>query len=291
MTIQEILGQLRVEFVEPGDHHHSRPGWVNLDCPFCGTSGGYHMGFRVSLGYFNCWRCGGHHVVSVLSKLGASRAEIEAFLQDRRVSPEEYHEKKRTSLKEPGGRGPLRTAHREYLRRRGFDAEEVTRLWQIEGISLSTRLAWRLYIPVVYRDRRVSWTTRAIGEKVKQRYISAGADEEEINHKELCYGLDYCFTSVIIVEGPTDVWRIGPGAVGLFGTSYLPGQVRKLIDIPRRIVCFDPEPRAQQQAEKLCDELSGFPGETMNVVLDSEDPGSATPREIRRLRRLARLLD
>jgi len=60
--------------------------------------------------------------------------------------------------------------------------------------------------------------------------------------------------------------------------------VAKLIEIPRRIVCYDNEPEAQKQAQKLCNELGGFGGETINVVLNSKDPGEAKPAELNLLR-------
>ena len=107
-----------------------------------------------------------------------------------------------------------------------------------------------------------------------------------MNHKELLYGEDYCRGSVIIHEGPTDVWRTGPGAVALLGTGFTDAQVLRLSHYGLRIVCFDSEPAAQRRANKLCSLLDGFPGETINVVLDSKDPGSATPKEIAKLRKL-----
>jgi hypothetical protein len=51
-------------------------------------------------------------------------------------------------------------------------------------------------------------------------------------------------------------------------------------------VCFDNQAVAQRKARALCDELSAFGGETLNVILDAKDAGSATDKEIRKLRRL-----
>lgn len=149
-------------------------------------------------------------------------------------------------------------------------------------------LSWRIYIPILWKGRRVSWTSRAIG-NVSQRYYSASADQEEINHKHLVYGMDFCRSSIVIVEGPADVWAIGPGAGALFGTAFTPAQIRKLIDIPYRYICFDSSPDAQREATKLAEALSVFPGVTENLLLDAKDPGEASSKELNSIRRHAKL--
>jgi hypothetical protein len=101
--------------------------------------------------------------------------------------------------------------------------------------------------------------------------------------------LEACRHAIVITEGPTDAWAVGPGAGALFGTAFTPAQVAELVTIPRRVVCFDSSPAAQQQAAKLAEQLSCFPGITENVLLDAKDPGSATQKELRLLRRFAGL--
>ena len=53
-----------------------------------------------------------------------------------------------------------------------------------------------------------------------------------------------------------------------------------------RVVCYDNSPDAQRRANELCEVLSVFPGETINVQLDTgDDPASADRAEIELLRR------
>lgn len=285
MTIQELFRNLGVEFIEQGNH--TRPGWINIDCVYCGpNSKKFHLGYNIRSGHFNCWKCRGHNALDVLYRLGLKKEAAEEFLN---CVKHEWKppERIRKGLKEPRCREPLHRAHVEYLRSRGFNPFQLERIWSIEGIALAHRLKWRIYIPIIHRETRVSWTTRAIGDRVAQRYVSASAEEEVINHKHLIYGRDMCQHSIIVVEGPTDAWAVGPGAGALFGLSYSAQQVHALVRIPLRIVCFDNEPEAQRRAQELCHMLSLFPGTTHNVVLDAADPGSAYPRDIRKLRKLA----
>lgn len=289
MTIQDLLKGLGVEWVEHGQHHHTRHGWLQLDCPYCGRdTKGFHLGYNLSRGYFNCWRCGALHRWGVLSRLGARPDVIKEFLGNREFSVGDP-QKQRSGLKEPSGRTGLLPAHEAYLRGRGFNPNRLVQLWQLEGIALHQRLSWRVYIPITLRGVRVSWTTRAIGDKVTQRYVSASAEEEAVNHKEVVYGLDHVSSSVVVVEGPADAWNVGPGAGALFGLSFSTAQVRRLVQVPYRYVVFDNSPDAQGRAEELCQQLAVFPGHTERIELDAEDPGSATPKEIKRLRRACRL--
>lgn len=289
MTAQELFDQMGVEYLEGGGHHHARSGWLQLDCPICQSRGSYHLGYNLSTGHFSCWRHGGSHPIAILTRLGLPYADAKAFCDDKDLSPLQGPSRARKGLKEPPGHKPLHKAHRSYLIRRGFVPEEIERLWGIEGFGAAGRFAWRLYIPIIWQEQKVSWTTRAIGDKVEQRYISASFEEESVNHKHICYGLDYCLHSVIVVEGPTDAWKIGPGAAALFGTAFSTAQVLKLARIPHRYICFDNSGPAQRHARKLAGELASFPGTTENIQIDAKDPGAASDRELKLLRKIAKL--
>lgn len=287
-SIKEVLRDYHVEFAEAGEHHHARANWLAIRvCPFCGSQN-YHLGYSLSNNFFNCWKCRGHGIVSTLVRLGVPYEEARAFSQDKDYLPGEKLVE-RTKLVEPPGRKPLMPVHKKYLQGRQFDPEALTRLWQLEGIGNGGgSLSWRIYIPIIFRGQRVSWTTRAIGE-VPQRYLSAGPAEESLNHKHTIYGLDDCSQSIIVVEGPADAWNIGLGAGSLFGVAYSPAQVLLLSRIPYRYICFDSSPDAQRRARELAAELAPFPGETTVVEIDAEDPGKASRKEVRMLRKMANL--
>lgn len=288
-AIEDLFQAAGLEIRRAGSHHHARPGWIQLDCPFCGPkSGRYHLGFNLQRGYFSCWRCGGLKTGPVCAALGIPFPKIEQALKDLAIPAKESPPPNRR-LQEPPGRGPLLPAHQAYLRSRGLDPEQVTLTWHLEGTGIAPRLSWRIYIPIYLNGRRVSWTTRAIGNGVPLRYISASATEEEVPHKDLIYGWDFCQSSIVIVEGPVDAWKIGPGAGATFGITVSTAQIRWLAKIPYRTICFDNEPQAQKRAEALCHALAPFHGMTQNVQLDAPDPGEASPKEIRLLRRIARL--
>lgn len=288
MKFTELLEEFDIPQAPEG-HEHSTEGWVQFDCPFCGKdSRHYHMGYNISGGFTNCWRCGSHSVASVLMEYSdLPYRQIKKMLDE--VTPvrikDELDETVKTKLVVPAGIDGLKPVHIKYLENRGYDPTEVQRLWQIKGIGVIGRLKWRIFIPILYNNKVVSWTTRALSDRVSKKYWSAKPDEELIPHKELLYGMDYVRHTAIIVEGPLDVWAIGPGAVATFGTGFTKQQVLKLLGVPRKIICYDAEKEAQKQAHKLSDALGGFGGETVIVQLDSKDPGEAKSKELKYLRK------
>ncbi len=282
-SAQEMFREWGVNSTTTGKH--SREGWVNTDCPQCGTgSNKFHLGFNLAGRYFNCWRCGYIPVRKVLTLWKVPEEAIRSFGAVRPLHLPKQIVAGR--LKEPVGRAPLLPVHRRYLKRRGFDPAELERVWGLEGLGLLPVLPWRLYIPILFRGQRVSWTTRAVG-KAQPRYISAAQEEEAVPHKSLIYGLDFCRDSMIIVEGPADVWRIGPGAGALLGSAYTPAQVQLIAQIPRRFIFLDRD--AAHVARRLAGELGCLPGRTVLLESGADDPGTMGDRELARLRRLVAL--
>ncbi len=289
MDFESLLTEAGIESRSEGDHH-CRPGWLQLRCPYCsdGMGESFHLGYNINRHYLNCWRCGKHSLPGTLCKLlGISSTRAQVLLEDIDVPVFTGVERVRGTLKIPKELGPLLRCHRLYLKGRGFDPNELEEVWGIGGIGMRGPLKWRVFIPIHYRGETVSWTTRSTADNATVRYIAADAADEAIPGKNLLYGEDFVSGhSIIIHEGPTDVWRTGPGACCTFGTAYTRKQIARIVKYKRRIICFDSETQAQRQAQRLCDLLEPFPGETLNVVLDAKDAGVASKREIKQLRTL-----
>lgn len=288
--------------IEYGIPHYTegkncRAGWVQLDCPWCGTPGKPGLGYKIAGGYCNCYKCGGHSAVAVLAEITKEpREKLKKMLgQMDGFAPDET--RIRHKLVMPQGLAPLMKAQRRYIQGRGFDVGEVVETWGVQGCvqgaSVTTptgkriRLDWRIFIPIHYRGELVSWTTRSINPDEERRYISAPADCESMPHKELLYGEDHCDHAVCAIEGPIDCWRVGKGAAGLCGVGFSRAQVLRLSKYFMRGVWFDNESGAQDRAKELVRLLEIFPGETMRIVPeagDAKDPGAASDKEIKAVR-------
>lgn len=282
----EFVNLLRDHGIETSDkHHHARSGWIQIDCPWCSKgSRKFRLGYNLAKNYLNCWTCGYHNLVETFAELAEITIKESTKLLRQVERPVIRKETTlQGKLKNPSGIGPLTKRHRNYLTGRGFDPDELVRLWNVAGIGLHSRLSWRIFIPIYLEGKQVSWTTRAV--EGSSRYISASPAEESLPHKTLLFGEDYARNAIVIHEGPFDVFRTGPGAVATLGTSYTRKQLLRMSKYPVRVVCFDSSKDAQDRAKTLAKELMGFPGETWNVKLSGKDAAESPDSEIKELRK------
>lgn len=283
MNLRSYLSQQGVT-AAPTSHRHARSGWVNIDCPWCGPgSRKFHLGIREGSHKTACWKCGPHRLVAALAMAtGRPESDFYHLDQEARRGPIRREEapKRCGRLKLPPGLGDLLPAHRKYLKRRGFDPDELVELWGLKGVDMTPPYAWRIWIPIRVGAEVVSWTTRSVSDNAERRYINAPPDMEAIPAKECLYGAENARHAVCVVEGPFDVWKIGPGAVCTLGVQFSAAQVEAIASYPERGICYDAEPRAQKRALQLIDKLKPFPGSTTNIELDAKDPGEAEPWEI-----------
>ncbi len=286
MKFPELLQDLHIQFKKHGEHKHTTPGRIQICCPFCDRGlQSYHMGYHLSRGNLHCWRCGSHSALSTLLELTKlPYKEVKQMVES--LDKDSVSSILPTSgrLELPKGLGGLTRLHKEFLVKKGLDPCVVVPLWGLQGIGVSSKLSWRVWIPIKYRGDVVSWTTRSVREE--GTYHTARPDQERISSKTLIFGEDMVGETIIVVEGPLDAMRIGPGAGATCGIGYTREQVLRLANYPRRIIAFDNEYQAQRQARKICTELEVMPGETINVVLETgKDASRASDKEIALLRR------
>jgi hypothetical protein len=295
------LSILKVSFVDilseygisqaPEGHHHRTPNRIQIDCPLCSpNSGHYRLGFNVLTNRLSCWSCGSVDLYGTLQTLlsvdNATAGRLARELRQSDKPLPEESTKPRGKLVIPDNVGPLLLEHRKYLIKRGFDPDELVEIWGIKGIGIDSKLPWRIWIPITKSGQTVSWTTRSISDH-GTRYKTARPEQEQINHKDLLFGIDYCKHAVIINEGPLDTMAIGKGAVALFGLQFSQAQVLQLSKFSKRIICMDSEPKAQQVARQLADALETFPGTTFVVQLnDGKDAASTSKKELKEIRKM-----
>lgn len=287
ISLEQLLIERNIPHQKAGQHHHAREGWIQLDCPLCSPGEKrFRLGYNKKGAYFSCWSCGPKNTQRTIERiLNCDGWQAKAIVKS---LGKEYTKKETTNGKFsiPFGVEDFQEVHRVYLRNRRFDPDKLQTLWDIGATSNNAgRHNWRIIIPIMLNGVYVSWTSRGIVDE-GTRYITANKEEESVFHKNVLYGEDYCRTDTIVVhEGPFDVWRTGPGATCTFGTSFSLAQVKRIAKYPKRCVCFDSTPEGQIAAKKLIDRLAVFPGETYNVVLDTKDMGEASDKVRNKLRR------
>lgn len=259
-------------------------GWVGVVCPWCGVEGKPGLGINARSLACSCFKCGRHRVGETLAALtGKPVREVLSMLPG--VDPDVSAPDRPAGVyTPPPGVGPLLPAHRAYLESRGYDPDRLASEWGVRGIGHDGGVyAWRLFMPVPVNGQPATWTTRAVGDATP-RYRSARPEHESHPLKKTLYGWHHVRHAVVVVEGPFDAIRVGPGAAATCGLTVTAAQVRLIASVPTRVVCFDSDPAAQARARDLADRLAPFPGRTFVVELSGKDPDTSPPAELAELR-------
>ena len=281
---------------------HCRPGWVQLeqDCMFCEGNEGHHLGYNLQDHYFHCWRCGHKHhnvVIAALLNVTPRSQEVYEALQEYKdvVSDISKRKKKKTKKAQecvwPFGTAPLQTAHRNYLRKRGFASPtRLARLWGLQGTGCWGPYKYRIIAPVYYNRQLVSYQGRDISGKSALRYKACSQKDEVKDHKHCLYGSWLApGDTVVVVEGILDAWRLGPGAVATFGINYTTAQLNLLSKYTNCYIFFDSaDPQARAQAKGLAEDLSVLNMNGTIQVLTTrkwKDPGEMPQVEANKLMR------
>lgn len=285
---ERFLKDYGISYVTSGKN--TSVGWVQISCPFCADPS-YHGGISIT-GAYNCWKCGKKSLYSVISTiLNISYVDVKEIVDKYTYNYKRSREREVTnyeneSLELPIGTGGLKSVHEKYLLSRNFDCDKLEK-FRLMGTNHIGDYSFRVIIPIFYNGKMVSYTGRAIYEDMEPKYKTCSKKEEIIPHKNILYNLDNSIKdTVIVVEGPTDVWRIGDDCVATFGVNFTLQQVKNLVLRYKKIyVLYDSDPAGVQQSEKLVWDLDSLGVEAYRVDLDCGDPAGMGVADVMVLKR------
>ncbi len=297
INIEKLYRDFNIPY-ETSGHKHVAPGWVGTPCPFCSGNPGFHLGYCSDsshryAGAFSCWRCGGKDRWKALSRiLSVPESKVwEIIKQYSSDSPniqkKQKPKKKAKECQLPPGTERMKNWHRDYLRNRRFDPIYLEKEWGLLGTGPTGHYKHRIIIPIHFKGRIVSYQGRDITDKSEMKYKACPQEQEVLDHKNCLYGIDKVDgNSIVIVEGVSDVWRLGPGAVATFGIKFKEEQASQLLRFKRIFLLYDSEfddPQAGEQADKLADYLSSPSREVEKITLSEGDPGDLSDEEAKSL--------
>ena len=276
--------------VHTQEGRHGTKNRVQIHCPFCAGSIDFHLGIHLTKAYSNCWRCGPHSIAEVIHRvLRVTWREVYAIIDEyANVTNVHIVKSTRRSTKQKlvlpdGGLLPLNKKHRKYIQNRHFDVDHIIDTWGIQSTGPLGVDKHRIYIPIMYLGAPVSYQCRTHLKNVDTRYLTCPPNKEKIFHKDILYGIDYAQTNtVVIVEGITDVWRLGAGALCTFGTMYTPQQMYQITKFDNVYILFDSEVTAQKKAEKLANEVAMINKGSVHIItsdVPGQDPGDLPQHE------------
>jgi hypothetical protein len=288
MKIEKLYQDYNIHIAQSGERHY-RYGWINTSCPFCTGNQGNHLGYNIKENYFFCHRCGFHSHKEVIKALTNESDLIRVFktykgiptYQKQKIKPV----KQSKTLKTPNNLLPLTQYHRNYLKNRNFDPDELIKKWGICSTSPISKLDYydysnRIFAPIYWCGKKVSFQCRVTKES-NVKYKTCPPEYEAVFHKDILYGnQNYWSKTGIVVEGVTDVWRLGVYACATFGTKYTNAQVKIIAKNFKKVaVMYDGDEAGNMNADKMISELLFLGVDAFRVVPDS-DPGDMKKNEV-----------
>lgn len=280
---QKFLHNFNIPYTTSGTKH-CRSGWIQIGCPFCAGGIGTHLGIKLPGIYASCWRCKGKSVPQVIQALlMCSWTQAYTIIQQYSINAGARQQNiaaKKVKLlnkdvKLPSGTINLLDKHDNYLIERKFNPEYLEKIFGLQGTGPIGEYKHRIIAPILWQERLISYQGRDVTGKSELKYKACAEINEAYPHKHSLYGIDLAKReSVLVVEGITDVWRLGPGAIATFGTSFTSSQVKMIHEgFKRAFILFDTEPTAQKIAHELGYMLAALGMKVEILTLDEGDPG------------------
>jgi DNA primase len=114
---------------------------------------------------------------------------------------------------------------------------------------------------------------------------SLSNEESIIPPKHCLYNIDSVQDTAIAVEGATDVWRLGAGAVATLGSRWTSQQVALLSGLKNLFVMFDSESLAIEQAYRFAHAASSVVRSVNVIELTEGDPADLSQDTVDNIRR------
>lgn len=268
--------------------------YYRVNCPYCGDTG-FHLwiNHRWGIGFGEhsrdrmCWAMICFRRGCFQGKLGAHRRRQlwRTIYQGRHLSlplPETVTPRTRTvePVPLPGECVPLircAASHKavRYLSQRGFDWRELARIYDLRYCTKADAAypaaAQRLIIPIYQEGKCLGWQGRYIGEP--PTYVPKYVFPPRLSVSHLLYAQDLAqaWPFVVVVEGVTDAWSIGPFAVALFGKQLHAAQIPLLKKWSLVIVLLDAD--ATRESQQIVSRLQ-LEVPTIEARLPQGDPAS-----------------
>jgi len=269
--------------------------WISINCPFCGENR-YHGGINLNSKVFSCWVCS--ESVTCLG-LVASLLSCDWKEAKKALSPfgGNFQEIREQVFAEeviyPTRLTDVTTNGKQYLTSRGFDPNEIIKKYNLKETGILSKLkienkSWdfrnRIVIPIIMDRQIISYTARDWTDKSATRYKNAPSEAGILPMAECLYNIDNAKQKVILVEGPSDVWRMRGNSVATMGVKTTSEQIQRIISkkFKKLVILFDEG--ASKPAIKLATILNPFIDEIAVLTLTGSDPGSLTIEEATKLR-------
>lgn len=301
----DIVGYLRSKGIQFWDRGKNvSQDWIGMKCLWCDDRTN-HLGINLSRGTINCFRCSVKgtffRVVMKLERCNYETAIkiLSGFLKFRSTHSYPLPRDRSSKFERLASAisdldvlaqfnfdDNMMAVHEEFLKSRYFDPIHLIEKYKIKFCGPVGHYRLRIIIPIFDNHRCVSFVARDATKLSDTPYLNCPNDKSIYDVRDTVYNLNNAMgPDVLIVEGPTDVWRIGDNTVATLGVKYTSAQVLTLAQYRRCFVLYDAEPKAQEQAKRLATDLSTVVSEVNILELESGDPAEMLEDDVKSLRK------
>ena len=295
MADNEELDELRINFdiemyLDEREIHYDTEGrnvtagWANTACPFCGDKSN-HLGINLTSKNISCWKCATKDNIFKLimeyedcsfGKALAIARTYQNYLKEHVQRETVYAEK---FIVPTGVTDKPTKNHIDYLKNRDFNPNHIINTFGLLFGGPIGTYKHRIIIPYFLNKKIVTFSARSIAKEPKVKYLLYPFEKSILDPKRTIYNIDSVQNTIMIVEGPTDAWRLGAGAGATSGVQFTSYQLAMLQQkqIKNGFLIFDGE--AQEEAHKMASQLN-FMDHVEVIDIGEDDPGSMTDRDV-----------
>lgn len=285
VDIRSLLESTNIHYRESGKNISA--GWIGVNCPWCDDQS-EHLGINLKSKTVSCWKCGQTGtIISYLAKEVGSFPESLNIIKQyipRELQFESEKEKSGVSevLLPKNSKVGLSEYHKEYLRKRRFNPDYLEEKYHLHHVGPVGKYSNRIIVPIMKNMQLLTFTTISIHDDSKIRYLHLEEELSIIPVKKLLYGEEYTDGhNIIPVEGIFDFWRIGDGAVPLFGVKVTSEQKKLLAKYANIKPVGDGDKEGWKFNRFLAEELSPFCNVNFFDLEEGVDPDQLTEEEIK----------
>lgn len=290
----DVLGYLSSRMIHyDTEGKNISQGWTGVKCPFCSDKSN-HLGINLTSFAISCFKCGeSGFITKYIAAMepegwGAVRGVMKEFASQELLTRRPREIIRQGFVPPTAANAPLSPTAIKYLKNeRGFAYRYLEKKYQIKCFRPTSTYKFRIYIPVFVNSNLVTFTTRSYSKQVEPKYLHYPKQSSILFAKETLYNLDNATgDTAVVVEGPTDAWRIGDGAVATFGVIFTEKQVKIIRERFKRVfIMYDSDRQAQAQAQRLACLLASFNLSVNNVALSWGDPGGLSHTDAKHIRK------
>jgi DNA primase len=288
VDVEEYLDALDIEYSHPGSKNTGQNS-ISIQCPWC-DDGSYHLGIELDRKFFNCWKCTkSGSLIKLAMKLEdcpyhAAVEHLQEFMTASTISEGDNDSQVTQSVREVElvGVNTLLEPHQKYLESRNFDPEYIFQKYSLNCVGPIGRWSHSLIIPYLKNGRVITFCAADITRTSDKKYKYLPNELSIVPIGQTLYNIDRAIDTALVVEGATDTWRMGDGAVGLGRKKYTSWQVKRLAKFKRVFIMLDSD--ATEMATDLANDVGMFT-EVVLLELESGDPADLSNDDVKEIRK------